>query len=286
MSKNSIIIPAFLLAGLALGYVLGGGHKGTGSNERSSDNPPLPVDSPFSPASDSERLAMLEDEVAQIHQQLAQIKQTLAVSTDNTAASDTDTLTAPTDTPAEHSNHRKPASSQSTNTLLNQRLYNLDNLIRGGIDPTIAEDIVRRKNRVELSRLQLQDKARREGYLDTQRYYDELEAINSNDVDLREELGDEAYDRYLYNSHLTNRVRVSSVMLGSAAEEAGLRKNDIILSYNNKRVFNWRELKQATAEGELGEYVSITIVRDGSIYSLNVPRGPLGIQLGVARVEP
>ena len=169
---------------------------------------------------------------------------------------------------------------------MTQRLYNLDNLIRGGIDASVAEDIVRRKNSIELKRLELQDLATREDYLNTPLYFEQLEDINRLDISLREELGDERYDDYLFNSRQNNRIRISSVMLGSAAEQAGILKGDIVLDYDNKRMFSWSELKDATAQGELGEYVSISIYRSGEIFSFSVPRGPLGMQLGSTRLEP
>ena len=169
---------------------------------------------------------------------------------------------------------------------LNQRLYNLDNLIRGGIDQAMAEDIVRRKNSIDLKKLQLQDLAQRENYIDTQRYYDELEALELQQVDLREELGDDRYDQYLYESKQNNRVRINSVMLGSAAEQAGIQSGDVVLSYDDKKLYTWQELKNATSEGKLGEYVSISILRQGQIFSYSVPRGPLGIQLGATRIQP
>ena len=51
-------------------------------------------------------------------------------------------------------------------------------------------------------------------------------------------------------------------------------------------MFTWQELKDATSEGQLGEYVTISIYRNGEVYSFSVPRGPLGIQLGSTRLEP
>jgi len=283
MNRSTVSIALlFLLAGFALAWFLAGS-KGLSTDgqpgQASGGNSAAALNNPFSPLTDNARLGRLEDDVEQIKQQLTQIEQMLS-ELQSQAAVEADT------TNAMSAQQQAPTAGENMSSLLNQRLFNLDNLIRGGIDPAIAEDLVRRKNRVELKRLQLQDKARRENYLNTQRYYDELEAINSQDISLRDELGEDEYDRYLFNSRLTNRVRVNSVMLGSAAEEAGIRKNDIILSYDNRRVFNWQELKQATAEGQLGEYVSITILRDGSVFSFNVPRGPLGVQLGVARLEP
>ncbi len=225
----------------------------------------------FSYPVEQNRLDNLEEEISQIKQQLNIIEQTLL--------SISDTASNVPANPASISRNRLPS-------ILSMRLYNLENLIRGGISSTVAEDIIRRKNSIDLKRLELQDRAKRENYLDTQRYFDELDEINQQDVNLREELGDARYDEYLYAGKQNNRVRVASVMLGSAAEQSGIHKGDIVLSYDNKKMFNWRELKNATTEGQLGEFVSINIIREGEIYSFTVPRGPLGIQLGMTRLAP
>ena len=75
-------------------------------------------------------------------------------------------------------------------------------------------------------------------------------------------------------------------MLGSAAEQAGIKKDDIVLSYDNERMFTWDELKAKTSEGQLGDYVTISVYRNGEIFSFSVPRGPLGTQLGATRMSP
>lgn len=219
---------------------------------------------------DNTHLKHLQDEIALIKLQLQKIESTLQ------------TLTTSPGT----DQRLKSINNNRYSTLLNQRLYNLDNLIKGGIDPVIAEDIVRRKNRIELMRLELQDRAKRENYLNTQRYFDELQEINKQDISLREELGDDRYDEYLYTSKQNNRIRITSVMLGSAAEQVGIQRGDIVISYDNNRMFSWQELKEATTEGQLGEYVSINIYRSGEIYNFLVPRGPLGVQLGATRLQP
>jgi C-terminal processing protease CtpA/Prc len=224
-------------------------------------------------SADDIRLNNIENEIDVIKQQLQQIEQTLQ----DLAASET-----------AMSASSRPAfvNNSPFTSALNQRLYDIDNLIKGGIDPALAEDIVRRKNGVELKRLELQDRATRDDFLNTQQYYDELAEINKQDINLRDELGDDQYDQYLYNSKQNNRIRITSVMLESAAEKAGIQSGDIVLSYDNRRMFLWQELKDATAEGQLGEYVSMSIYRNGQIYSFSVPRGPLGIQLGATRLEP
>lgn len=228
---------------------------------------------PFSPgdsaADENDRITLLEKDVAQIMLQLQTIEASLQALPDTT-----DQLGLP----AKNDNRLALA--------LSHRMYSIDSLLQGGIELSIAEDIVRRKNGIELKRLELQDRATRNNYLNTPRYFDELEAINSNDASLREELGDERYDEYLFNSKQNNRILISSVMLGSAAEQAGIQKNDVVLSYNNTKMYAWQELKDATAEGRLGEYVSISIYRNGELFSFSVPRGPLGVQLGATRLQP
>ena len=283
MQKSTIIISlGFLLTGFVSAYYIFGyptqnqphlsrnNSVVTPGNETLATNPFLVKEDN---AQNSERLIYLENEISSIKQQLHKINKTLQEFTEASGV---------------NSSTSRPATINSNRfaSALTQRLYNLDNLIKGGIDPSLAEDIVRRKNSIELKRLALYDRATRDNYLNTQRYFDELAEINKHDVTLREELGDERYDEYLYTSKQNNRIRISSVMLGSAAEQAGIQKGDVVLSYNNNRMFTWQELKDATSEGQLGEYVTISIYRNGEVYSFSVPRGPLGTQLGSTRLEP
>jgi len=290
MQKNSLIIPVvFLSIGFISAYVVFGTSLNSNDSVSTINNEKKTADifssiNPFvekkenpefsnpvlSSQLDRDRFDHFEDEIAQIKQQLKEIKQTLAI-TSGTAPGSMN--------PARTTGSRIPS-------FLPRRLYNLENLIKGGIALSIAEDIVRRKNSVELKRLELQDRAKRDNYLNTQRYYDELDDINQQDVNLRAELGDERYDEYLYASKQNNRIKIASVMLGSAAEQSGIQKGDIVLSYDNKRMYTWQELKDATTEGQLGEFVAINIVRNGEIYSFTVPRGPLGTQLGATRLAP
>jgi len=188
--------------------------------------------------------------------------------------------------PVEKTEKTSRQSSASVPLPNNFPTYSLDTLIQGGVNVTVANDIIQKQSDVELKRLNLQDKARREGYYMTARYRKELAKIDAQAVNLRNALGDSDYDRFLYKTHLNNRVKVMSVMPGSAAEQAGIQKNDIILDYNDERIFNWNELKKATAGGNRNEQVTIDVSRNGELFSLIIPRGPLGIRLGAARVAP
>ena len=283
MNKNTFIISLFFLFSgfLAAYFIFAYQADDAPSRDRhveyKSKSSPL-FSNPFSVKKEDGELAgtridYLENEIIEIKKQLQQIELTLQ------------DLSSP---PATGLSASRPTVSNSRRfaSALTRRLFNLDNLIKGGIDPVLAEDIVRRKNSIELERLALQDRATREGYLNTPQYFDELEAINLDDVNLRDELGDQRYDEYLFNSKQNNRIRISSVIPGSAAAQAGIQDGDVVISYGNNRMFTWQELKDATSEGELGEYASISIYRDGEIFSFSVPRGPLGVQLGATRLEP
>jgi membrane-associated protease RseP (regulator of RpoE activity) len=112
---------------------------------------------------------------------------------------------------------------------------------------------------------------RREAWLNGERRPDSRDR-------LRAELGDEAYDRYLYASGSPNRVRVRQVMPGSAAQLAGLKDGDVVLRYDGERLFDFEDLREASYRGEPGESVILEVRRaDGTSAQLVIPRGPMGI---------
>ena len=95
---------------------------------------------------------------------------------------------------------------------------------------------------------------------------------------LRSELGDDAYDRYLYASGRPNRVRVRRVMTGSAAAQAGITEGDVLLSYDGERLFRFDDLRAASYRGEPGDMVLMEVRRaDGTVAQMVIPRGPMGI---------
>ena len=156
----------------------------------------------------------------------------------------------------------------------------LDNLISAGVNPGVAEDILQRISEQEYQRLQLNNLMERADQSSRQRYAEELKALGRNKIDLRSELGDDAYDHYLYASGRDNRVKVLSVMSGSPAESYGFQSEDIILFYDDQKILNWRDIRKATLQGEIG------ILRDGSRMNFTVPRGTLGVQLAAVQLSP
>ena len=162
----------------------------------------------------------------------------------------------------------------------------VDGLIAAGIDPLTADEIARAESQIQLRRLELRDAAMREGYIGSDRYREELRNLQDSKIDIKQEVGEDAYDKYLYHTGQPNRIRVESVILGSVAEDTGIQRGDIIMRYEGDRLFDWNDLQSATTGGERGELVNITVSRDGSEMTLTVPRGPLGIHLNAVRQDP
>jgi len=162
----------------------------------------------------------------------------------------------------------------------------LEALVEAGIDQAQADYILRTQGELDLQRLELRDRAIRDGTLGTKEYVNALRELNRNTPKLREAVGDDTYDRYLYAMGRKNRVVVTSVIPGSAADQAGIRQGDMILDYGDSRVFNWSELRKATTEGYRGEYITVNVQRGEQIMSLLVPRGPLGVRMSPGRRAP
>ena len=162
----------------------------------------------------------------------------------------------------------------------------VESLIAAGVDEQTAANIQARRDQQQLARLELIDQAAREGWSDSDQLQQRLSELNAERVDLRDELGDDAYDRYLYESGDANRVSIASIINGSAADTAGLEVDDSIISYDNQRIFRVRELQEATRSGTKGEYVQVFFDRNGQYLSTNIPRGPLGVTLDTSSISP
>ena len=222
----------------------------------------------FKTVSDQQRLLRLENELQQLKQRLQLLEEQA------TSLSEPETVESPDELTSsdEAEDAAEPLSK--------------NNLVRAGVSEELASDILRRIGEQEYKRLQLRDLAIRDGSFRSGQYYKELRQLNLNNIDLRNEIGDEFYDRYLYQTGQNNRVAVSSIMSGSPAEQIGIQNGDVILKYNNQKIFDWKEIRQVTAKGELGEYVMVDILRDGEVINMMLPRGPMGVKLETTRINP
>lgn len=159
-------------------------------------------------------------------------------------------------------------------------------LIAAGLDANSAADIKRQSDSLAMAEMYLRDQATREGWADTPRFQEELAAIESQRYSIRDQLGDDAYDRYLYALGQTNRVRVDDVMTDSPAADAGLQTGDMILRYGDARIFAPDELIAQTRQGSPGEVVRVVVIRQGELLTVEVPRGPLGLRIAATQSTP
>ena len=128
-----------------------------------------------------------------------------------------------------------------------------------------------------MERLYLRDQAAREGWLDTERYQEELAKLPNVSENVRADLSDADYDNYLYATRQRNRVMITNVLQGSPSQLAGVQPGDMVYSMDGQRVFENDDLLAISSQGNAGEAVSVEVLRDGEIVELYVPRGPLGV---------
>ena len=76
---------------------------------------------------------------------------------------------------------------------------------------------------------------------------------------------------YLYGQNITTTsygAYVSEVVSNSAAEKAGIKVDDQIISINDEMISNATDVTKAVAEHEIGEKIKIGIVRDNKMLQL------------------
>lgn len=162
----------------------------------------------------------------------------------------------------------------------------IENLVAAGVDPDRAQALQARRDQFQLARLELFDLAEREGWAESEQLSLRLEELEEQRPDLRTELGDQGYDRYLFEAGRSNRVVFDAIIPGSEAEIAGLQAGDMVMSYANQRVFSPNDLQRATRDGVRGEIVPLDIERQGQRLFFEVPRGPLGVSLSGRQRSP
>ncbi|MBA3564805.1 MAG: PDZ domain-containing protein [Gammaproteobacteria bacterium] len=162
----------------------------------------------------------------------------------------------------------------------------LSALVAAGIDEIQARRIKAGMDALDLEMMNLQYAAEQEGWTGTQRFADAVRANQEQRESLRESIGDESYDRFLYAMGQPNRIAVQDVLDGSPAERAGLQPGDMLLSYAGRRLFTVGELIEQSRGGSPNQTVVLDVVRDGRRMQIYLPRGPLGIRGGFHRADP
>ena len=154
----------------------------------------------------------------------------------------------------------------------------MERLIEAGFLPAEAEWILEREQQLQMESLQARYEAGRSG--DPSDFYRDRFSTSSQ---MREELGDAGYERYLEANGRPTNVEISSVIGSSPAQSAGLQPGDEIVRYDGERVFSMTDINLASMQGEAGQNVVIDFVRDGVPMQIVMPRGPLGVTGGRRR---
>jgi hypothetical protein len=224
--------------------------------------------------------AELEAQVGELREQLAALAAPAAQSTPADASEDKAPDAAlSTDSNSEGADTESAPPEADPNA---GKHFDAETLAELGIPEHEIERLREAWDAKEMEILYLRDQAMREGWARKPRFQAQSGRIEHA---LRERLGDDDYDRVLCATGNNNRPRVQGVLSGSPAETIGLRGGDVVYAYNGSRVFRPQDLPRAVVDTDLRTVVTLDIVRDGEPQRLRVPAGPMGVQLGAARVS-
>lgn len=222
----------------------------------------------------------LEREVATLGKRLAGLAGSANPATSATSANNVEVDTVPATHPTADAAPEATAQPPAT------AWFNQQALIDAGMSTTEAEQLKTHFEQLELEKLYLRDQAIREGWSGAKRYREEYQKLEAKASNIKQTLGDDAYDAYLFAAGQANRIAVQSVLSGSAASLAGMQSGDQVIRYDGERIYNGQDLRDATTQGDTSESVSIEILRDKQVMQFYVPRGPLGIRMDSISVAP
>ncbi|MCK5431673.1 MAG: PDZ domain-containing protein [Gammaproteobacteria bacterium] len=163
--------------------------------------------------------------------------------------------------------------------------FNEQALIDRGMNSSQASELKIYFEQLEMDRLYLRDQSIRESW-GREKLAEAMQALESREDDLKSQLGESTYDAYLYAAGRSNRVEVTSVLEKGQAGMAGIMSGDQITRYDNQRIYNGFDLREATASGNIGDSVEVKIVRDGRTMQFYLVRGPLGIRMNSVSAAP
>jgi hypothetical protein len=280
MPRYYFILVAVLATGILIGYAVLPRHGPEQAMPVTGDTPSLPA-VPYSPLrpGEPETFAALQQQLHQTRE--AQERLALQLETLQLRVEGLESGQEVAAMTADRADSRKSAPVAGT-----ELRTSVQSLIDAGIPAEQAARIQGRLDEIDLQQLYLRDRATREGWLDKPRYHKERRRHLDAVTELRSDIGDDAYDRMLYTLGRANRVVIRDVMVNSSAEQYGLQSGDRIIEYDGQRVFSGNELNTLVTQGNAGTMTLVQVQRDGEIHDIYLPRGPLGIRMGSARILP
>ena len=154
----------------------------------------------------------------------------------------------------------------------NTRERRAERLVAAGFDAATAEWILTRESELQMDSLRARYEANRNG--ESVDFRQQNAGLRDQ---LRQQLGDAAYERYLKANGRPLHVSISSVLDSSPAQSAGLRTGDQIVNYGGRRIYSMSDLSQEIIQGAPNERVVVHFLRDGIPMQVVLPRGPVGI---------
>jgi C-terminal processing protease CtpA/Prc len=167
------------------------------------------------------------------------------------------------------------AAGRAARRSANSRDARAQRLVAAGFDPTTADWVLTRESELQMQALRSRYEAGRKG--STVDFYRQSSEFRSQ---LRQELGDARFERYLQANGESLHVTIGTVLDSSPAQSAGLRVGDRIVSYGGERIYSMTDLTQQILQGVPEEQVVIEFLRDDMPMQVVLPRGPVGISGG------
>lgn len=279
--------PAALLALGLLLATLAFGYAGWSARPDAAAEPQTPEPRPVAaapapatpPVADDLRAELERLRAALGHEREARARLTEQLETLQARVEDLSKTRAGSPTPA-----GAPATAQRARGM--RRWIDRSLLRSAGFGAAEAERLADAYDSIEMDRLELENRATREGWRRTGRFAQAQVQLEQRVRGLREQFDEDEYDWLLFASGRPNRVVVRNVLGVSPAAQAGLQPGDLIVSYAGERVYSNQQLVGATTEGHAGDLVRVEIERNGEPRTVFLPRGPLGVQIGPRVVRP
>ncbi|MDH3547913.1 MAG: PDZ domain-containing protein [Gammaproteobacteria bacterium] len=281
MPRIALVLCAALLVAIGLGTLVSG-------LDRPKEHPaaPLGIDEPEADTSLDKRLQDLEQALAEEREARIALEDTLAMlfeELDRLEGTD-ERAEAGLQSAAENERQTRAAERRGQRNeadwVRSYQERRIATLVEGGFSDEEARHALQLESEASFKAMQLAWEAQRNG-----ESIDVMDAVSNPQSILRAEMGDDAYARYLAAQGQPTAIRITQVLGGSPANDAGLRAGDELISYNGERVFNVMELRNGTMQGQPGEDVVVEIERDGVRMQLTLPRGPIGITGSGANVR-
>ncbi len=281
MPRIALVLCAALLVAIGLGTLVSG-------LDRPKEHPaaPLGIDEPEADTSLDKRLQDLEQALAEEREARIALEDTLAMlfeELDRLEGTD-ERAEAGLQSAAENERQTRAAERRGQRNeadwVRSYQERRIATLVEGGFSDEEARHALQLESEASFKAMQLAWEAQRNG-----ESIDVMDAVSNPQSILRAEMGDDAYARYLAAQGQPTAIRITQVLGGSPANDAGLRAGDELISYNGERVFNVMELRDGTMQGQPGEDVVVEIERDGVRMQLTLPRGPIGITGSGANVR-